>query len=163
MRIAILTFCVLVTIACRVAAQQKEEQAIMEPVNQVFKGIEKGDSTMVRNAFTKEVTMASVFRDKNGNPMLRRETSLASFLKAVGTPHDVTWYEEVWNLKIQQDGDFAQVWCDYAFYVGKNLSHCGVDAFQLHKTTAGWKIFHLADTRRKEGCDVPQEIQDRRK
>jgi hypothetical protein len=64
-------------------------------------------------------------------------------------------------VDIKIDGDFAQAWCDYAFYVGKNFSHCGVDAFQLHKTKEGWKIFHLADTRRRSGCVVPKEIEDK--
>ena len=33
----------------------------------------------------------------------------------------------------------------------------------LVRTADGWKIFHLADTRRREGCKVPQEIQDKHK
>jgi hypothetical protein len=57
----------------------------------------------------------------------------------------------------------AQAWCDYAFYVDKSYSHCGVDAFQLFKGKDGWKIFHLADTRRKTGCTIPKEIQDKHK
>jgi hypothetical protein len=88
---------------------------------------------------------------------------LDGFLKAVGTPHPEVWYEEIWNLKIQIDGDFAQAWCDYGFYIGKTFSHCGVDAFHMHKGKDGWKIFHLADTRRKTECDVPKKIQDKHK
>jgi hypothetical protein len=71
--------------------------------------------------------------------------------------------EEIWNLKIQMDGDFAQAWCEYAFYYQNKFSHCGVDAFHLIKTTEGWKIFHLADTRRKENCIIPEEIKSKHK
>ena len=54
------------------------------------------------------------------------------------------------------DGGIAQVWTDYAFYVGAEFSHCGVDAFHLAKDAFGsWKIMHLMDTRRKEGCIEP--------
>ena len=45
--------------------------------------------------------------------------------------------------------------------MGKRFSHCGVDAFQLVKTAAGWKIFQLSDTRRKEKCEIPEEISKR--
>ena len=145
------------------AQQTSDEKAITDLIGQLFKGMEKGDSAMVRAAFTKEVTMATVRKDKENNPLLTRESSLDGFLKAVGTPHPETWYEEIWNVKIQTDGDFAQVWCDYAFYVGKKFSHCGVDAFQLHRGKKGWKIFHLADTRRATGCEIPEEIQSKRK
>jgi hypothetical protein len=140
-------------------AQNSEEAAIRNVVVQLFQGMEKGDSAMVHNAFTKEVTAATIFRDKTGNAVLDRETSMDGFYKAIGTPHKDVWYEEFWNLKIQVDGDFAQVWCDYAFYIGDKFSHCGVDALHLHKTIDGWKIFHLADTRRTTGCKIPKDIQ----
>ncbi|HEX8060298.1 MAG TPA: hypothetical protein VF473_05145, partial [Cyclobacteriaceae bacterium] len=64
-----------------------------------------------------------------------------------------------WDVKIQMDGNFAQAWMKYGFYIGKTFHHCGVDAFQLFKVTDGkWKIFHLADTRWNEGCNVPAAI-----
>ena len=51
----------------------------------------------------------------------------------------------------------TDVWAKYAFYAGEQLSHCGVDAFQLVKGAEGGKIFHIADTRRREGCETPEE------
>jgi len=136
-----------------------EEKAIMEPVTQLFTGMNLGDSAMVHSAFMKQISMATVSKDKNGNPVIRQETSLDGFLKAVGTPHDKAWSEPVWAVQIQVDGNMAQVWTKYAFYLGKTFSHCGVDAFQLFKGIDGkWKIFSLADTRQKEGCNVPPAI-----
>ena len=114
---------------------------------------------MLHNAFSKEVTMASIGTDKNGKPNIRRESSLDGFLKSVGTPHAEVYHEMIWDEKILVDGNFAQVWTSYAFYLGKKFSHCGVDAFHLVKGEDGsWKIFHLADTRQKEGCKVPSKI-----
>ena len=141
------------------SAQNPDESTIRNLVVQLFQGMEKGDSAMVRKVFTKEITAATVYRDKSGNAIMHRETSLDDWYKAIGTPHAEAWYEEFWNLKIQIDGDFAQVWCDYAFYLGNTFSHCGVDAMQLHKTKDGWKIFHLADTRRIKDCNIPEDIQ----
>jgi hypothetical protein len=140
-----------------------DEAAVRQVITDLFKGMEKGDSALVHSTFGREITMATIARDKAGNPVIHHESSLDGFLKAVGTPHPEVWYEEIWNLKIQIDGDFAQAWCDYGFYIGKTFSHCGVDAFHMHKGKDGWKIFHLADTRRKTGCDVPKKIQDKHK
>ena len=141
------------------AQKSTEEVAVKAVITKLFLGMEKGDSAMVHSTFAKEVSLLTAFRDKNNNPKLIRESSIEDFLKAVGTPHPETWYEETWNFVIQIDGDFAQAWCDYAFYVGNKFSHCGIDAFNLFKDQDGWKIVHLADTRRKEGCTIPNGIQ----
>lgn len=153
----------LMITAIGVRAQNSDEKAVKEVIERIFKAMERGDSAMLHSAFHPTATGATIVRDKSGNPVLRREESMDAFYKMVGTPHKEVFYEEIWNVKVDIDGDFAQAWCDYAFYVDKNFSHCGADAFQLIKNKNGeWKIFHLADTRRREGCNVPQEIKDRR-
>lgn len=143
-----------------VAQQDTEDTAIMQPIVRLFKGMNLGDSAMVRSAFAKEVTLATVSKDKAGNQVVRRESALTGFLKAVGTPHPEPWSEPIWDANIEVDGTFAQVWTRYAFYVGKKFSHCGVDAFQLVKYGSDWKIIHLADTRQTTGCEIPAAISD---
>ena len=145
------------------AQQAPDSDAIVKVVHRLFEGMEKGDSALVRSTFASEVTLATMRINKENNGQLHRENSIDAFLKAVGTPHPDVWYEEVWNIKVQQDGNFAQVWCDYAFYVGNRFSHCGVDAFHLYKGDDGWKIFHLADTRRSNPCTIPTEIESKHK
>jgi hypothetical protein len=146
-------------LAERINAQDTgEEAAVTSVVKTLFTAMEKGDSALVHSTFLDDATLVTVFRDKNKNPVFQRDGSIVEFLKAVGTPHPDVWYEEIWNIKVQIDGDLAQLWCDYAFYAGNRFSHCGVDAFHLHKGKNGWKIFHLADTRRREGCQVPEDI-----
>ena len=141
------------------AQQAPEVEEIVKVVRRLFEGMEKGDSALVRSTFAKEVTMVTMRRNKENKGLWMRENSIDGFLKAVGTPHPDIWYEEIWNIKVQQDDNFAQVWCDYAFYVGNKFSHCGVDAFHLYKGDDGWKIFHLADTRRTNPCPIPAEIE----
>ena len=137
-----------------------ESEAIMTPIKALFNGMNAGDSALIHSAFVNEVTFVSVFMAKNGKPALRPEL-LNEFLKAVGTAHPERWNEPIWDVKVEVDGNFAQVWAKYAFYLGKKFSHCGVDAFHLFKGEDGrWKIFHLADTRQKEGCEVPKSVSD---
>lgn len=139
---------------------QNNDQEIMKPIHGLFEGMMKGDSSLVHAVFTPGATMVSLGMDKNGDPMVRRQT-LEPFLKAIGTPHKEAWQEPIWNIKIESEGMLAQVWVSYAFYVGKNFSHCGVDAFHLAKIKNDWKIFHLADTRQRENCEIPEEIKNK--
>lgn len=143
---------------------QTEEARVTEVVNKLFKAMYTNDTTLFKSVFTDQVTMATAFKNREGKAVLERESGIGDFLKAIAKPNPKgALTEEIWNIKVQLDGEFAQVWCDYAFYVGNTFSHCGVDAFQLFKSADGWKIFHLADTRRREGCAIPQNIQDKHK
>ncbi|MEO8473705.1 MAG: nuclear transport factor 2 family protein [Chryseolinea sp.] len=144
-------------------AQSPDHAAIEANIRQVFAGMEKGDSVMVHQSFSKQVTMATVKTNKEGKLELAMESSIGPWLASIGTPHADKYYEEIWGIKTSIDGAFAQVWCDYAFYIGNKFHHCGVDAFQLSKDSGSWKIFHVADTRRTMACDVPAGIQAKHK
>jgi hypothetical protein len=159
MRIILFLACSIAILSTSFAQTAQDNREILEPVNALFKGMNLGDSAMVHASFVSDPTMATIFKNKEGVVALRQETDLKGFLNAVGTPHEEKWSEPIWEVKIQMDGNFAQVWAKYGFYVGKTFSHCGVDVFQLFKDTDNkWKIFHLADTRWKEGCKIPPTI-----
>lgn len=135
---------------------------MVEVISRLFEGMRQGDSAMVRQAFTKEAQMYTVIDGANGDAQLRRG-SLKKFLEAVGTPHEEVWDEPIWDTDIKIDGNLAQVWTQYAFYFGDKFSHCGVDAFQLVRLAEGWKIFQATDTRKKDGCQIPDHIQSLKK
>jgi len=140
------------------SGQAVEEKEIMKPITALFTGMATGDSALIHKQFDNVITMATVFKNREGKTVVRRENSLDGFLKAVAGEHE-PFNEPIWNVKIQVDGDLALVSCDYAFYLGKTFSHCGIDAFQLVKGETGWKIFHLVDTRRKDDCVIPDDVQ----
>ena len=131
---------------------EKENEAVMKPLKMLFEGMQKGDSALAHAAFAKEVTSATIRADKEGKLLMQPESSIAEFIKAIGTPHAEVWNEMIWDEKISIDVNFAQVWTHYAFYRGKKFSHCGVDSFQLVRINGEWKIQYIIDTRRKQGC-----------
>jgi len=141
------------------AQSPSDKNSVMKPIRQLFEAMQRGDSAMLRKAFAKQVTMARIGKDKEGKSFVRYESSIDGFAKSVGTAHADAWNEMIWNEKIKIDGNLAQVWTNYVFYLGKKFNHCGVDAFHLVKGEDGvWKIFHLADTGQKEGCNIPKKI-----
>ncbi len=151
---------VLTLLVCSYSfAQEKEDEKVKAVVLSLFEGMRTADSVMVRATFMDDAQMYTIATGKNGEPVIRRG-SLQRFVTAVGTPHDKVWNEPIWDTEVRIDGHLAQVWTQYAFYLGNEFSHCGVDAFQLFKTSDGWKIFQIADTRKKEGCEVPEEVKE---
>lgn len=151
-------FALLSFSSMHVCAQSTDVQQIQQVIENLFIGMKKGDSALVRSVFYEAVTMATAFKNREQKSVLRRESSIEDFVKSVGTLRADALNEEIWNLEIKVDGDLAQAWCDYAFYIGKKFSHCGVDAFQLFRTEKGWKIFHIADTRRSTDCKIPEAV-----
>jgi ketosteroid isomerase-like protein len=60
--------------------------------------------------------------------------------------------ERIYDVEVNVEGGLASVWTRYDLFVDGQHSHCGVDAFQLVRTEAGWRIIAIADTRTTEGC-----------
>lgn len=154
--LSVIAFALLATAYCQNKTPQ--EEAVYQVVQSLFDGMRAGDSAVVHAAFYRNPELFTAVNDKEGRPVLHK-SELQEFLNAVGAPHDVVWDERIWDEEIRIDGNLAQVWTKYAFFAGNEFSHCGVDAFHLFKTKEGWKIFHLTDTRQREGCNLPEHIQ----
>ena len=130
-----------------------EHLQVEHVILKLFDGMREGDSAKVASVFDPEVKMYTSYVNQQGE-MIIKKGALPPFLTAIGSPHDQIWDEKIWDTKISLDVGIAQVWTNYAFYVGTEFSHCGVDAFHLIKDASnGWRIVHLMDTRTKEKCD----------
>lgn len=139
-------------------AQESDKQEVLKVVSQVFEAMRSNDSTLLKDAFVKNPATYTIFKNPDGVTQFRIG-DFQQFKNAVGTEKKDVWNEPIWNEVITIDGALAQVWVDYAFYLNDKFLHCGVDAFHLVHKDGKWKIFHLVDTRRKEGCEIPVEIQ----
>lgn len=148
------TFLLVAALAASVSpvAAQAQKADVMTVVNRLFDGMRTGDSALVRSTFHTTMTTASIFVNRQGEPVIRTGVP-DEFVKAVGTPHDKKWDERIWDPVVHIDGRMATAWTPYAFYLGGDLSHCGVNAFQLFNDKDGWKIIRITDTRRREGCE----------
>ena len=138
-------------------AHSQEKDKIMNVVQNVFEAMRTNDSTMLKNCFVEEPVTSTIFRNKEGKTNFV-SGDFKQFVNAVGSPKEDIWNEPIWNEKVEIDGDLASVWVNYAFYINDQFSHCGVDAFHLVQLEGEWKIFNLVDTRRRQGCDVPDNV-----
>ncbi|MDF2433283.1 MAG: hypothetical protein JWP44_2914 [Mucilaginibacter sp.] len=145
-------FVIIFTMGSLIAySQQTATDAIKQSINTMFDAMRKGDSTLLKSTFAKDMILQSISTNKEGKAVLSTEKA-DDFAKAIGTPHASIYDERITFDAIKIDGDLASVWAPYKFYLGDKFSHCGVDVFQLMKTPAGWKIIYIVDTRRKDNC-----------
>lgn len=139
------------TIVCLTAHSQTDEAGVKATVNQLFEGMKKGDTSLMRSTFTKDGMLQSAVENRQGKIVVINEP-IDTFLVAVGKPHDVVYDERIQYDIVKIDGPLAVVWAPYTFYLGDKFSHCGVDSFQLVKIDGKWKIQYIIDTRRKDNC-----------
>jgi len=124
-------------------------------VRALFDAMRAGDSTALRRLFDPSARLMRAGRNREGVPVLQAQP-IDGFVQAVGTPHDEVWDERISDLVVQVDGNLAQVWMNFTFYLGGQKRHCGVNAAQLFRSADGWKFFQLSDTARMANCpDLP--------
>ena len=138
------------------ALAQDEEAAVRAVVDGLFDAMRAGARAAVRAAFHPEARFIQI-GEREGRVVVATEP-VDGFVQAVGTPHAQVWDERIWDYESRIDDRLASVWTKYAFYLGETFSHCGVDAMLLAKGDLGWSIVSLSDTRRREGCDVPEDV-----
>jgi Putative lumazine-binding len=134
-------------------AQSEDEKAVKLIVVQLFDGMQKHDSTMIRACFHPSARMQSIGADRKTSIVgVTTENSIDTFVKSITISlANVKIEERVLSYEIRVDAQMATAWTPYELYVNEKRQHCGVDAFQFYKTDNGWKILTIADTRRK--CD----------
>jgi len=125
--------------------------SVMTVVKRLFDGMRSRDTALMRSTFAPGTVLGGVPRA--GQPV--RFTPIDAFITGIGSaPAGQVLNETLYDPEIRIDGGLATVWTFYTFHIGERLSHCGVDAFQLVRTSEGWKISALADTRQTMGCEV---------
>jgi hypothetical protein len=126
-----------------------ERAAVLAVVQRLWDGMKARDTALVRSVFDTAATLSRVV-NRNGVASIQY-APISEFIEALGRSTD-EWNETMYSPEVRIDGPLATVWAEYDFHLGTRFSHCGVDAFQLLKTSVGWKITAIADTARRDGC-----------
>ncbi|MEL6922732.1 MAG: nuclear transport factor 2 family protein [Bacteroidota bacterium] len=145
-------FFFLSAVATGYSQNDPEADAAIGTIKDMFDAMRAGDSTALRKCFHPSVRLQTTLTDKEGKARLITG-DIEQFITAVGTPHDEVWDEQIWSYEAKIDDNLATVWTEYTFFLGERLSHCGVNAFHLFRTAAGWKITNITDTRRFSNCE----------
>jgi len=125
------------------------EREVVAAVQKLFDAMRGADTAAVRATFHPDARLF-VPGETNGRASLRNST-VSDFVSAVGAARE-RFDERFREPEVRVDGNLAAVWTYYDFRRGDQFSHCGIDAFQLARTEAGWKILQIAYTVRQQGC-----------
>ena len=137
----------------RAQSATDDEREVLRVVERLFEAMRARDEAELRAVFdTTAHLVSSGVRD--GVPFAR-SVPAERFIQAVVSAQGDEWIERFYDPEVRIDGNLATVWTYYTFHVGSRFSHCGYDAFQLARTGEGWKIMSVADSRRTEGCRIP--------
>nr|WP_293833037.1 nuclear transport factor 2 family protein [uncultured Arsenicibacter sp.] len=145
----LLLFSLLLT--APVFAQSKDETAVRAAIDQMFTGMRKSDTTMVKSVFAPAASLQSVAKNKEGAVNVRQE-SIPGFITSIGKQTAGDLDERLTGYEIKIDAELAIAWTPYTFYYKGQKSHCGVNVFTLVKINGSWKIQSIIDTRRRDGC-----------
>jgi len=151
----ILVAAAVALLATPVQAQNPDEKAAMATIERMFEGMRTADTVMVRAAFADGARFAMV--GTRAEPGKIAFQPVDGWIRSIGGSNK-RWDERVYDAQIRVDGNIAQAWTPYAFYLDNALRHCGVNSIELLKDASGaWKITQLSDTQRREGCkEVPK-------
>ncbi|MGR3810225.1 nuclear transport factor 2 family protein [Jiulongibacter sp. NS-SX5] len=131
----------------------QENFQIQETIEVFFKGMAKGDSSIMAQTLTKEATLKSIYTDaKTGKTIVRSEELKKLLLSVANKPVDQVYEERIESYHIAIDGKMGMAWTPYQFFLNGKFSHCGVNLFTLVYTEENWKILSITDTRRRNDC-----------
>ena len=158
MRLTVLaTFAVALLCACAgstprtsPATSTDDERAVLAVVDRLFAAMRTKDSAEMRRLFEPRALLFGMRTRPNGETVINA-TPWERFATANASDKR-EWIERPFNPEVRVRGTLATVWAEYDFHFGSTPSHCGVDALQLIKTSAGWRIVSIADTFEQTGC-----------
>ena len=145
----------LIVLTTGIHAQQSFTEADAKGIiDTFFGGFHQGDTLKMKSVMVDNLPTQTVFTDGEGNNRVSNGTADRLLEAIANRPAEQKWDERLFGYEVKIDGNLAHVWTPYQFWLNGKMSHCGANAFTLGKTDDGWKILHLIDSRRKEGCNM---------
>lgn len=144
--------------ASLIFAQNEMEKEVEDVIKTFFEGFHKGDTLLMKQTMADKLVFQTAFKNKEQKDVLKTD-DVGGFIKAIGSGRPVKekWEERISSYTVKVDGNMANAWTDYEFWLDGKFSHCGVNSFQLFHDNGTWKIIYLIDTRRRSSCEAYTE------
>mgnify|MGYP003637881094 FL=1 len=138
-------------------AQTEEELQVKQTIIEFFDAFHAQDSIAIKNAVYPSILLQTIGVNKEGKSVLKTENFNDLVESIISIPDTTNFQERILNYSIQIDGNMANAWTPYEFWINNQFHHCGVNSFQLFRDENMWKIIYLIDTRRKSDCSALSE------
>ena len=123
--------------------------SVVAAVNEFFRAMTARDTAATNRIQLNDGVMFAMRVQGDSAPISRRGAD--AWVRQLASTRD-TLVERMWNPIVQVHGPLATVWAPYDIHRNGQFVHCGIDAFTLLRTPAGWKIASIAYTAEPTGC-----------
>jgi Putative lumazine-binding len=122
-----------------------EKQAVLEPINRLFKGMSSGDQGLMMEQMLPDGS-ATLYR--NGQFLQMSLQALADRIgKIVDGPDH--FEERIYDPLIRIDDNIAVVWASYNVYKNGKVDYCGTDLLSMVRRDGHWLIASVTDNSRR--------------
>ena len=119
-------------------AMATDEEDVIAVANEALARITAEDNAGLAELMIEEA-MIYIGLVEDGNYSIRTRT----YADTRDRSFEADLVERGWNPTVLVSGNIAVIWYPYDIYVDGEWSHCGIDAFNLIRTNAGWRIATL--------------------
>jgi hypothetical protein len=143
----IFTLTISLTAFAQKAGDAKDALGVVNKLFEMMAAHKPGEIVALH---TPEAQLVALIKNKEGksaNQVFTAEAFSKNFAKKRGELK-----EDMYAPKTEVFGDLAMVWGRYVFFIDGKVSHCGVNAFHLVRTDAGWRIANASSTIEPQGC-----------
>lgn len=148
-RFVFVTLSALAFVAAPAAAQTTTRDSVIATVNEFFRAMTAKDTAAARRV-EREDGISFAVRVRPESTTISRNTT-ERYLQQLANMQ-VTYVERMWEPTVLVHGPIAVVWAPYDIHRDGQFLHCGVDAFTLIRSKAGWQIATTAYTAEPNGC-----------
>jgi ketosteroid isomerase-like protein len=151
MKKSALIFSIIALFAMTAFAQKADDSKdALAVVNNMFAEMAAHNPAAIVALYTKEAQLAAAIKTKEGKSVIRAFPVEAFSKNFAEKKNEIK--EEMYAPEVKVYGDLALVFGRYVFFIDGKISHCGVNAFHLVRTDAGWKIANASTTIEPQGC-----------
>lgn len=136
-----------------IGSAQTEEERVKKTIISFFDAFHAQDSVQLKTMMATDMVLQTIGKNKEGKAVVISEDYHKFLASIVSIPESTKFEERLTSFEIKVDGPMSNAWIGYQFYINGQLSHCGVNSFQLFKDDGKWKVIYLVDTRRKGPCE----------
>lgn len=146
----IITLFILAISISTFAQKADDAKDALAVVNKMFTEMANHNPAAIAALYTKDSNLTAIIRRKDGKNAIVAFTGEAFSKNFAEKKNEIR--EDMYAPETKVFGDLAVVYGRYVFFVDGKISHCGVNAFHLVRTDAGWKIANASSTIDPTSC-----------
>ena len=132
------------------AQKADDSKDALAVVTKMFAEMANHNPAAIAGLYTKNSNLTAIIKRKDGKNTIVAFTGEAFSKNFAEKKSEIR--EDMYAPEVKVFGDLASIWGRYVFFVDGKIAHCGINAFHLVRTDAGWRIANASTTIDAQGC-----------